>query len=624
MITWFTELPRARFAIFGGFSTQILLVNSFFNTLSNTERFTTSNYYMKKTIVRRSLPSQVLVEADDLHPVLRRVYVARGIQTKEELERDLAKLLPYQDLLGIEAAVSCLADALASQKHILIIGDFDTDGATSSALAVSALKALGGQQIGFLVPNRFEYGYGLTPEIVEVAIKLDPQVIVTVDNGISSHAGVDAANAAGIKVVITDHHLPGVDLPKATAIVNPQQKGDKFLSKNLAGVGVIFYVMLALRTELRNRNWFSEQGIAEPNMAQFLDLVALGTVADLVPLDRNNRILVHQGMQRIRAGKARAGIAALLTVAGKQANRMVASDLGFFIGPRLNAAGRLSDMSLGIECLLTEDLNRARELATQLSVLNEERRLIERDMKEHAWLELNKLQQLNNKEGLPLGVCLFDEQWHQGIIGLLASRVKDHVHRPTIIFAPGNSTEELKGSARSISGLHIRDVLAAVDTHHPGLITRFGGHAMAAGLTLPRASYSQFQQAFATEVANHLDLANLKAELYSDGELSPLDFCLPLAEQLRAAGPWGQAFPEPIFDGNFKVLQQKIVGGKHLKLTLVPRDSSLQLDAIAFNIDVESWPNHRATHIHAAYKLDINEYLGRLSLQLIVEQLEPV
>lgn len=581
---------------------------------------------MKKTIVRRSPAPSSLIDENDLHPVLQRIYAARGIQTKEELERDLAKLLPYQDLTGMQLAVSCLADALAAQQHILIIGDFDTDGATSTALAMSALKAFGGQNINFLVPNRFEYGYGLSPEIVAAALPLKPEVIVTVDNGISSFAGVDAANEAGIKVVITDHHLPGIGLPKAEAIVNPQQPGDKFISKNLAGVGVIFYVMLALRTELRNRNWFTQQQIPEPNMGQFLDLVALGTVADLVPLDRNNRILVHQGMQRIRAGKARAGIAALLSVSGRSVNRIIASDLGFFVAPRLNAAGRLADMSLGIECLLCDDFNRARELATQLSVLNEERRLIERDMKEHAWTELSKLQQLHiKKEGLhPLAVCLFDESWHQGIIGLLASRVKDYIHRPVIIFAPGNSDEEIKGSARSIIGLHMRDVLAAVDAHYPNLITRFGGHAMAAGLSLKRESYDEFCKAFTTEVEKHLDLASLKAELYSDGELSALDFCLALAKELRDAGPWGQAFPEPIFDGKFKVIQQKIVGGKHLKLTLTPQNSSLQLDAIAFNVDVESWPNHRITTIHAAYKLDINEYLGRSSLQLIVEQLEAV
>lgn len=577
---------------------------------------------MKKTIHRRQSPSTLPLLNENLHPILQRIYATRGVQSADELERNLQHLLPYQDLSGIEAAAQCLADALMQQQHLLIVGDFDADGATSSALAVSALKTFGAKHVSFLVPNRFEYGYGLTPEIVEVALVQKPDVIITVDNGISSHAGVATAKAAGLKVVITDHHLPGTELPLADAIVNPQQAGDRFASKNLAGVGVIFYVMLALRAELRLRHWFENQQIPEPNMAQFLDLVALGTVADLVQLDRNNRIMVYQGLQRIRAGKARPGIQALLAVAGRAAEKLAASDLGFAIGPRLNAAGRLDDMSLGIECLLSENNHRAHELAVQLNSLNEERRLIERDMQQQAFAELMKIPQLQSNTELAIGLCLFDDQWHQGVIGLLASRVKDYVHRPVIVFAPGNTSEEIKGSARSIPGLHIRDVLDAVATQHPNLICKFGGHAMAAGLTLQRQNYAAFTQAFDTEVRKYLSYADLQGEIWSDGELAPQDFNLELATQLREAGPWGQAFPEPLFDGHFKVLQQYIVGNRHLKMTLGIADSSQSIEAIAFNIDTEVWPNHRLQTIYAAYRLDVNEFQGRRNVQLIIEQLE--
>lgn len=574
---------------------------------------------MKKAIVRRSIHNHLISDAPEIHPVLQRVYAARGIQSKNDLERDLNRLLPFETLLGIDQAAIYLADAIQAQKSILIIGDFDADGATSSALAVAALRAFGAEKIDYLIPNRFEYGYGLTPEIVAVAAKKNPHIIVTVDNGISSQAGVAAANALGIKVIITDHHLPGHDLPAATAIVNPQQHGDSFASKNLAGVGVIFYVMLAVRNELRLRNWFTEQNPL-PNMGQFLDLVALGTVADLVPLDCNNRILVQQGLQRIRHGKARPGIQALLAVAGRLPQRITASDLGFAVAPRLNAAGRLADMSLGIECLLSQDLNHARELATQLSVLNEERRLIEGDMKQQAFVALNKLKL--TADNLSAAICLFDESWHQGVIGLLASRVKEHYHRPAIIFAPGNNDQELKGSARSIEGLHIRDLLDRIATNYPDLIIKFGGHAMAAGLSIRRANLGVFSEIFKTTAQQVLDPEKLEGKLMSDGELT--DFSVDLAKQIREAGPWGQAFPEPIFDGAFKILNQRLVGTKHLKLTLTPSNSNQQLEAIAFNIDLKSWPNYQANHIHAAYRLDINEYLGRVTLQLIVEQLEVV
>lgn len=581
---------------------------------------------MKKIVNRRPLPSEHISTSlvENIHPVLQRIYLARGICSSQELERGLQHLLPYQDLLGITQATRCLAQAIVTQQKILIIGDFDADGATSSALAVKALKTFGAQHVNYLVPNRFEYGYGLTPEIVAVAVQSKPDVIVTVDNGISSLAGVMAAKAAGIKVVITDHHLPSHETPQADAIVNPQQVGDTFASKCLAGVGVVFYVMLALRAELRSQNWFTNQMIVEPNMAQFLDLVALGTVADLVPLDRNNRIMVYHGLQRIRAGKASPGIYALLATAGRQQEKLTSADLGFAIAPRLNAAGRLTDMSLGIECLLSENFNRARELAVQLNSLNEERRLIERDMQQQAFAELTKLSVLNNEAQLPVGLCLFDEKWHQGVIGLLASRVKDRVHRPTIIFAPGNTPQEIKGSARSVPGLHIRDVLDAIAAQHPGLISKFGGHAMAAGMTLARESYADFCSAFDQEVRKHLSHENLHPEIWSDGELAVDDFCLALAEELRAAGPWGQAFPEPIFDGRFKLIQQYLLNGKHLRLILGLDNSSQVYNAIAFNIDLELWPNYRSQYVHAVYRLDINEFQGRRDLQLIIEQLEVV
>ncbi|CAN5411604.1 single-stranded-DNA-specific exonuclease RecJ [soil metagenome] len=574
---------------------------------------------MKKTIIRRQTTTSVNDLPKELHPILQHVYRNRGVQSASELERGLDKLLPYQQLMGIEGAMLCLYEALQQQQRILIVGDFDADGATSSAVAVSALRALGAGEVHYLVPNRFEYGYGLTPEIVEVAKKWQPDLIITVDNGISSCAGVAAAKAVGIKVLVTDHHLPGAELPIADSIVNPNQTGDVFPSKNLAGVGVIFYVMLALRSYLREREWFTKRSIAEPNMASLLDLVALGTVADVVPLDKNNRILVHQGLQRIRAGTARVGIQALLTVAGRSCERLVAADLGFAIAPRLNAAGRLDDMSLGIECLLCEDPKRAQTIAGELDALNKERRLIEEDMQQQALQELAKLN-FNNNE-LPYGVCLFDKSWHQGVIGILASRLKERLHRPVIAFAPGTDGE-LKGSARSIAGVHIRDVLDLIASSNPGLISRFGGHAMAAGLALEQAKYTQFAQCFAAEIAKQIGTKNLQGVIESDGELAAADFAMPLAEALREGGPWGQTFPEPLFDGEFRVLYQRLVGNKHLKLTLGLAGQTKSFDAIAFNVDLKQWPNHRCEQVRAAFRLDINEYQGVKNLQLVVEHLE--
>lgn len=567
----------------------------------------------------RTLPT-TLPTLPSFPPVLQRIYAARDVVDEAQLDKRLQALLPFNTLTDIDKACVRLEQALRAQQRILIVGDFDADGATSSALAIAALRAMGALNVEFLVPNRFEFGYGLTPGIIGVAQKWQPHLIITVDNGIASIEGVDAANAAGIDVLITDHHLPADQLPEACAIVNPNQVGDQFPSKAIAGVGVIFYVMLALRRHLVDCGWFKTDGRSEPNMAQFLDLVALGTVADVVPLDKNNRIMVHQGLTRIRQGLARPGIQGLIKVAGRQCEKLRESDLGFAIAPRLNAAGRLDDMSLGIECLLSDTINSACMLATQLDELNIERRRIETEMKDQAMLVLNKLS-LSSEQALPVALCLFDQTWHQGVIGILAGRLKERYHRPVIAFAQASDTE-LKGSARSVPGLNIRDVLASIDKDHPGLITKFGGHAMAAGLAMHPDAFPAFRDALIHEVGKHMDLSQCKGELLSDGPLQAADLNLDLANLLNHAGPWGQQFPEPLFDNVFEILEQRIVGQNHLKLTLAPEQGGQPLDAIAFNIDVKEWPNHRARYLHAAYKLDINEYNGRTRLQLVIASMQ--
>ncbi|MGB6976933.1 MAG: single-stranded-DNA-specific exonuclease RecJ [Gammaproteobacteria bacterium] len=574
---------------------------------------------MTTTIIRRPVSSE-LSQAKHLHPLLRRIYAARGIVSPSELEHALENLLPYHTLKNIDKAAAYLAQALIEQQRILIIGDFDADGATSTALAISALRCFGAQQVDYLVPNRFTYGYGLTPEIVAVAAERQPNWIITVDNGISSIEGVAAAKASGIKILITDHHLPGAELPAADVIINPNQLDDKFPSKNLAGVGVIFYVMLALRSHLRTIGWFKQQGIAESNMAQFLDLVALGTVADVVPLDQNNRILVQQGLRYLRAGKMRPGIQALLEVAGRNPLHLVASDLGFAIAPRLNAAGRLEDMALGIECLLSDDSNKAKAMALQLDALNRERQVIEADMQQQAQAALAKL---NWQNELPLGLCLYDPDWHQGVVGILAGRIKEKLHRPIIVFAKANDME-LKGSARSVPGLHIRDVLDRVATRYPAIMQRFGGHAAAAGLTLRHEHYPQFCRAFDEEVRKLLRDEDLQDKIYSDGELATTEFSMETARMLREANPWGQGFPEPLFDGVFELVQQRLVGQHHLKMTLQIDGTKQQIEAIAFNINNEIWPNYRCRTIKTAYRLDINEFRGLQKIQLIIEHLEPL
>jgi len=574
----------------------------------------------------RKLHARQVSETDDaifsadLHPVLKRVYAARQVRAAEDLDTGLKALLTPESLSGIDAAVELLAAAMAKQKKLLVIGDFDVDGATSSALMVMALRDMGATSVDYLVPNRFAFGYGLTPEIVELAATTrNPDLIITVDNGVSSLAGVAKARQMGIDVLVTDHHLPGPELPAACAIVNPNLENDRFPSKALAGVGVAFYLLLALRSHLDANGWFDGPAANRPNLAAYLDLVALGTVADLVPLDRNNRILVQQGLQRIRAGKCRPGIQALLEIAGRNINRVIASDFGFAVGPRLNAAGRLDDMSVGIECLMSASIDRARELAGQLDALNRERREIEADMKTEA---IDSVEQLHLAEsGLPIGLCLYDQGWHQGVIGILASRVKEQFHRPVIAFAPAGEGE-IKGSARSIPGLHIRDTLDSIAARQPQLLQKFGGHAMAAGLSLETKNLPAFKAAFLHELEKSLDQDALTGVIESDGQLTDDDFSLELSEQLRQAGPWGQGFAEPLFDGRFTVLNARIVGDNHLKLSVRPENSERTVDAIAFNLAAEH-PLRGGESVRMAYRLDTNEYRGMLNLQLVVNYIEP-
>ncbi|HAU1513651.1 TPA: single-stranded-DNA-specific exonuclease RecJ [Legionella pneumophila] len=575
-------------------------------------------------LIKQRQQPEFTVNLPNVPDVLKRIYITRGISDESQLDKQLQTLLPFHTLKGINEACLRLENALRSEQRILIIGDFDTDGATSTALAITALRAMGARFVEYLVPNRFEFGYGLTPAIVEVASKWQPHLIITVDNGIASFEGVDAANKMGIDVLITDHHLPAESLPDACAIVNPNQPGCLFPSKSIAGVGVIFYVMLALRRHLSNCNWFNEINMPEPNMASFLDLVALGTVADVVGLDQNNRIMVNQGMMRIRQGQCREGIKALIEIAGRDCSRLRESDLGFAIAPRLNAAGRLDDMSLGIECLITTDPKMARNFCQQLDELNLERRQIESEMKEQAMLALEKLS-INDEKNkhLPIALCLHDKTWHQGVIGILAGRMKEKYHRPVIAFA-SVSEHELKGSARSVPDLNIRDVLAAVDKDNPGLILKFGGHAMAAGLSISPELLNDFRSAFVSEVLKHLDLSQCEGEILTDGPLQSHELNLETAQLIQQAGPWGQAFAEPVFDNVFEILDQRIVGKNHLKMTLISSQGGEQLDAIAFNVDLKSWPNHRIKYVHAAYKLDINFYQGRTRLQLLIQAMNPV
>jgi single-stranded-DNA-specific exonuclease len=564
---------------------------------------------------RHTVPSRSLAAAT-LPDILKRLYANRGITEASDTDLSLKHLLPPQQLRGVAEAADLLADAIEGDARVIIVGDFDADGATSVALAVSVLRQLGLKDVSYLVPNRFEFGYGLSPEIVALAANQEPDLIVTVDNGISSHAGVMTAQGFGMSVLITDHHLPGDELPGADVIVNPNQPRCQFPSKALAGVGVMFYVLTALRAELRSRGWFDQTGREPPNMADSLDLVALGTVADVVPLDRNNRILVAGGLARIRAGRARPGIEALLEVAGRDGRGISSTDLGFILGPRLNAAGRLDDMSVGIECLLAESHAAARPLALQLHELNRERRDIEADMQEEAQAQMSAL--ALEPTAMPFGLCVYQPSFHQGVVGIVASRLREQYHRPTIVFADAGEGE-LKGSGRSIEGVHIRDVLDSIAASHPTLIDKFGGHAMAAGLTLPAARLGEFETAFNETVGAVLSGVPPEPILETDGELSASELALETAELIVRAGPWGQHFPEPVFEGVFRVLEQRLLKERHLKLLLAHEDQ--RLEGIAFNVNLEEWPDFGADKVALIYQLAVNDFRGERRAQLVIKQL---
>ncbi len=572
-------------------------------------------------IERRPLLTKKNDFPNTMFPTLQRVLMSREVSSVRELDYRLSCLMRPEPLFGLADATAILADAVVTGQKILIVGDFDVDGATSTSLGILALEAMGAIVPEYLVPNRFKFGYGLTTEIVEIAKDKQPDVLITVDNGIASIDGVSAAKSHGMKVVVTDHHLPGDRLPQADAIVNPNHPQCGFKSKNLAGVGVIFYVMSALRAELNYRHWFEKQHISIPNLAEYLDLVALGTVADVVKLDGNNRILVQQGIKRIQAGQARHGIMALLEMGRRDYKQLKASDLGFVVGPRLNAAGRLDDMSVGIECLLAVHSYQARQLAQKLDQFNRKRRVIESDMKEQAELVLANL--LGKDQDIPNGICFYDPDWHQGVIGILASRMKEKYHRPVIAFARVGE-DELKGSARSIPGVHIRDVLDLLAKRYPKLLSKFGGHAMAAGLSIKESYYGAFCLAFDVIIGAWVTPEQLEAVAWTDGSLAPEDFSLSFAEQLHLSGPWGQAFPEPSFDGVFDILQQRLVGKKHLKLMVREPNSGLLLDAIRFFVDLDKWPNEQYDQACLVYKLDINEFRGQRNLQLLIDYIEPV
>ena len=561
-------------------------------------------------IVTRSVPQTAFeaLFAAGVHPVLARVYAARSVSTPQQLDTSFKGLAAVDRLKNCVAMARLLADAIAAGQRLLIVADYDADGATACALGMIALQSLGAQ-VEYLVPNRFEYGYGLTPEIVALAAARRPDFLITVDNGIASIDGVEAARRLGIRVLITDHHLPAAQLPAAACIVNPNQPGCDFPSRNLAGVGVMFYVLLALRAELRARGWFD--GRDEPNLADLLDLVALGTVADVVRLDDNNRILVDQGLKRIRAGRARPGIAALMRVAGRDPARASAYDLGFVLGPRLNAAGRLTDMSVGIECLLARDSGRAAELAAQLDTLNRERRDIEAGMQETALALMERIAPADS-----YSLTLYDETWHQGVVGILAARLRERFNRPVIAFAPGGGGNA-KGSGRSIPGLHLRDALDLVSKRHPGLILRFGGHAAAAGLTVRSADMAAFENAFEQTVRELLTPADLERVIETDGGLEPDDVSLPFAE-LLAAQVWGQGFAPPSFFDEFEVAEQKIVGGRHLKLRLRRKPAEPAFNAILFGREAPL-----PSRVSAVYRVQVNEFNGMRSVQLVLDHWQP-
>ncbi len=584
-----------------------------------------TNSKVCSSIVRREKTVSDELNNSNLHPLLKKIYANRGVTTLNQVDYSLQDLIDFSLLKDIDVAAEIVSQAIIENKRLVVVGDFDADGATSCAVMMRSLKAFGLEDVDYLVPNRFDYGYGLSPQIVDVAAELDalkkPDLIVTVDNGISSIDGVRRANELGITVVVTDHHLAADTLPDAAAIVNPNQPGCNFPSKMIAGVGVAFYLMLAVRANLREKHWFENSAHSEPNMANYLDLVALGTVADVVPLDKNNRILVESGLKRIRANKACAGINSLLTIAGKSIEGCSSQDFGFIIGPRLNAAGRLDDMSIGIECLLSDHYEQAFQYASTLNQMNVQRRQIEGEMLTQAFtLMEQKIELLDDVEIIPDALALYDADWHQGVVGLLASRIKEKYHRPVIAFADAGDGE-LKGSGRSIPGLHMRDVLDAVSKQHENLIEKFGGHAMAAGLSIKQNNLARFQQAFSDQVSAVLRPEDLNNINETDGAVAEEYMTIEASELFKYASPWGQLFPEPAFDDVFKILNWRIVGEKHLKLELVKPDSGVCYSAIAFNKTDEDLPPGDKD-IRIVYRLDVNEFRGKRSLQLIVQHIE--
>lgn len=584
---------------------------------------------MSKIIVRNyTLQALDSLIRHGIHPVLARIYAARGITEPGQITKDLSQLIPFKRLKNISIMAALLADAIAAKKRLLIVADYDSDGATACAVGIRALRKFGAT-VDYLVPNRFEYGYGLTPEIVRLAAAVttgkQPDIFITVDNGIASVEGVAEANRLGIQVLITDHHLPGDELPDAAAIVNPNQPGCDFPSKNIAGVGVMFYLMLALRAELRGRGAFVSK--KEPNLINLLDLVALGTVADVVKLDDNNRILVQQGLYRIRNGHSCAGISALLYVVRRDLRQVSTYELGFMLGPRLNAAGRLDDMAIGIECLITDDESYAMQIALQLEALNRQRREIEADMQDSARVALEKVlmvQGSRQNDSIPRSLSLFDPSWHQGVIGILASRIKDKFHRPVIVFAPGND-DEIKGSGRSIPGFHLRDALDVVSKRYPGLLLKFGGHAAAAGLTVRTNDFGKFRDAFEQTAQAQLTPADLMHIIETDGDLNESEMNLELA-QLLTEQAWGQGFPYPSFNARFSVENQRVVGEKHLKLKLRKHVSSNRKQKLGRLYDAMLFFHHDSLPetIDAVYRLQINEYSGNTTLQLTLDYWAPV
>lgn len=569
-------------------------------------------------IKRREVPSINLFKNSHFSKLIQKLYLSRGITQLEQINYKLVNLHNPNQLTGIKTAAQIVIDAMNDNKKIVIVGDFDADGATATALCLRAIKAFGHHNIDYLVPNRFDFGYGLSTQLIPILQDMQADLIITVDNGISSIDGTQAAVDIGIQVIITDHHLPAKILPNANAIVNPNLNGDEFPSKNLAGVGVVFYLLAEIRSQLNALNWFVDKNILIPNLAQWLDIVALGTVADMVGLDDNNRILVTEGIKRIKAGHTVAGIKALLKVADREIEKTNTETFGFVIAPRLNAAGRLEDMSIGIELLITDDEDKAFMLAQELDGINQQRKEIQKDMQVLADSVVNELDKIKK---LPHGICLFHNSWHQGVVGLLASKVKEKTNRPVIAFAPENDESEiLKGSARSINGFHIRDALVQIETNHPNLMHKFGGHAMAAGLSINKHDYTQFREIFDTTVNNSLTEEQRQHTIETDGELESIDFCLAIAEELQEHGPWGQSFPAPLFDGWFNIMDKKEVGSGHTKLTLQTPDFSKRIGAIAFGIHPNLFkPEGDKNQI--TFKLDINEFRGRRNLQLIVQDI---